>query len=134
MKFVIATRVVGSILAVALLGAVVGDHFHHPEQSQSPAVSQSASHRSTDEPEHGVFVGPPADPRAAVHATATMANSSVPVANGRPADTGSEARQASLPDAMPLLAVLLSAGLFSLARIGRVKFWPVPNSALRRAW
>ena len=126
--------IVGGIVAVVLLGAVVGDHLHRPEQSQPPAVSQPASPRSTDEPEHGVFVGPLADPRVAVHATATTANSSVPMANGRPADTASEVRQVSLPDTMPLLAVLLSAGLFSLARVGRVKFWPVPNSALRRAW
>src|SRR5438046_1384789 len=118
---------VGGIVAVALLGAVVGDHFHIPEQSQSPAVSQPASHRSTDEPEHGVFVGPPADPRVAVHATATIANSSVPVANGRLADTESETRQASLPDAAPLLAILLSGALLSLALARR-------ELSIHRAW
>ena|SRR6267142_2729745 len=108
--------IVGGIVAVVLLSAVVGDHVHHPEQLRPPAVSQPASPRNTDEPEHWVFVGPPSDRRVAVHATATTANSSVPMA-----DTASQARQPSLPDVVPLLSILLSAALFWLPRMGRVQ-------------
>jgi hypothetical protein len=110
MKLAVAVQVVGSVLALILLGAATTERFHHPEEpSRQPAATQPAI-PSTDEPHKDIFTGLPHERRAGLHASATMTN-------GLPGDTRNESRAAI--DYTPMLAALVTAGGMWLAsRLG----------------
>ena len=103
----LGVAVVGSVLAVILLGAAAVERFHHPEEpSRQPAATQP-SRPSTDEPHKDIFTGPPHERRPGLHAA------SMTITNALPGDARSEPRTAT--DYTPMLAAFIVAGGLWLA-------------------